>query len=101
MPGPVDRTESARHALNVYLSSTPHKVRLQALKVYVQSAHPDKALHWVWLIMDGKQDHWLLPFVPELRLPLLLGQRRDEFFKLLHPSGQLSDLGILLGTKFT
>jgi len=57
---PHDAPEAARLALNLYLSSAPEAARYGALRVLARS-DPERARHWLELVIDGRQDPDCLP----------------------------------------
>ncbi len=52
-------------SLNIYLSSSPPRVRFEALRVYCASGEPEKVDKWLNLIRTGNQDAWMALALPE------------------------------------
>lgn len=61
------REHAAEHSLHAYLSSVPHRLRMEALRIYCRSGRPDRSLHWIRLIESGEQDARFTPMLAELR----------------------------------
>lgn len=65
-----DHATAARYALNIYLSSTPHRVRLEALRIHCQSGNPQRIAREIHLVETGQQDARFQPLLPEMRAGL-------------------------------
>lgn len=66
-----NREVAAEHALHVFLSGVPHRLRLEALRAYCSSASPEKSGRWIEKIASGAQDAAFAPLVDELRAAIL------------------------------
>ncbi|GEM_PF-5998051 len=53
-------------ALDVYLSSAPHRLRLEALRIYCRAADPAQSEKWFQRVQSGSQDPRFQPLLPEL-----------------------------------
>ncbi len=62
-----NRKLAAEHALHIFLSGVPHRLRLEALRVYCSSASPEQSIRWIELIAAGVQDAAFTPVLEELR----------------------------------
>jgi hypothetical protein len=62
-----DYDMAARFSINTYLSGTPHRVRLEVLRVYCRSGDPTKTAKTIRLIESGAQDPYFQPVLTELR----------------------------------
>ncbi|UCG33886.1 MAG: hypothetical protein JSU68_04460 [Phycisphaerales bacterium] len=58
--------DAVRYALTGYLASAPDAVRLEALRLYVDAAPPDKSLRRLELIIHGRRNPWFLRHLPEM-----------------------------------
>jgi hypothetical protein len=58
---------AADHALHVYLSGAPHRLRLEALRVFCATGAAEEVAHQLELIASGRQDPLFQPALDELR----------------------------------
>lgn len=71
---------AADHSRHVYLSGAPHKVRMEALRVYCRAAMPEESAQMILLIETGRQDAAFRPMLSELRAARLarISDLREE-----------------------
>lgn len=79
-----DFATAGQHALNIYLSGTPHRVRMEALRVWCRAGDPQRSAQVLRLIEQGRQDALFQPMLEELRSARQL--RVDELRAAVAPT---------------